>query len=83
MEDLDFREVENLLKEAVNTLPAQRRKVYQLVREEGLSYAEIAEKLQISKNTVRNHVAEALQEIRIYLREHGVMIVFLLRMVEK
>ena len=82
-EDLDFREVENLLKEAVNTLPEQRRKVYQLVREEGLSYAEIAEKLQISKHTVRNHVAEALQEIRIYLREHGVMIVFLLSLVEK
>ncbi len=81
--DLDFREVEALLKEAVDRLPAQRRKVYQLVREEGLSHAEIAESLRISKHTVRNHVAEALQEIRIYLREHGVMVVFLLSLVEK
>jgi RNA polymerase sigma-70 factor (family 1) len=79
----DFREIDRLLKEAVNRLPAQRRKVYQLVREAGLSHAEIADQLQISKHTVRNHVAEALQEIRIYLREHGVMIVFLLGLVEK
>lgn len=79
----DFHEIENLLKEAVNQLPAQRRKVYQLVREEGLSHAEIADRLKISKHTVRNHVAEALQEIRIYLREHGVMVIFLLGLVEK
>jgi RNA polymerase sigma-70 factor (family 1) len=79
----DFREIDRLLREAVNHLPAQRRKVYQLVREEGLSHAEIADRLQISKHTVRNHVAEALQEIRIYLREHGVMIVFLLSLMEQ
>jgi RNA polymerase sigma-70 factor (family 1) len=81
--DQDFREVEALLKEAVRRLPAQRRKVYQLVREEGLSHTEIADRLQISKHTVRNHVAEALQEIRIYLREHGVMLVFLLSLVDR
>ena len=79
----DFREMDHLLKEAVNRLPAQRRKVYQLVREEGLSHAEIAGRLQISKHTVRNHVAEALQEIRVYLREHGVMVVFLLGLVDR
>lgn len=79
----DFREIDRLLKEAVTRLPAQRGKVYQLVREEGLSHAEIAERLQISKHTVRNHVAEALQEIRIYLREHGVMIVFLLSLMDQ
>jgi RNA polymerase sigma-70 factor (family 1) len=79
----DFQEIENLLKEAVNQLPAQRRRVYQLVREEGLSHAEIADRLQISKHTVRNHVAEALHEIRSYLRAHGVMVIFLLGLVEK
>jgi RNA polymerase sigma-70 factor (family 1) len=72
---LDFREIDSLLKEAVSRLPPQRRKVYQLVREEGLSHAEIADRLRISKHTVRNHVSEALQEIRAYLREHGVMVV--------
>ena len=72
---LDFREIDSLLKEAVSRLPPQRRKVYQLVREEGLSHAEIADRLRISKHTVRNHVSEALQEIRVYLREHGVMVV--------
>jgi RNA polymerase sigma-70 factor (ECF subfamily) len=80
---VDFREIENKLKEAVRRLPAQRRLIYQLVREEGLTHAEIAERLRISKHTVRNHVAEALQEIRIYLRENGVIVVLLLGLVQK
>ncbi len=76
--DLDFREIDTLLKEAVSQLPVQRRKVYQLAREEGLSHAEIAEQLRISPHTVRNHVAEALREIRIYLIEKGVVTVLVL-----
>lgn len=70
-QDLDFREADAMLKEAVNNLPAQRRKVYQMGREEGLSHEEIAERLQISKHTVRNHMAEALREIREYLQANG------------
>jgi RNA polymerase sigma-70 factor (family 1) len=72
--DVDIKELEALIRQAVIRLPPQRRKVYQLVREEGLSHAEIAARLQISKHTVRNHVAEALQEIGMYLRKHGVIL---------
>jgi RNA polymerase sigma-70 factor (family 1) len=75
--DMDFKEIDKLLREAVGQMPPQRRKIYQFVREEGLSHAEIAERLQISRHTVRNHMAEALKEIRVYLRDHGVVVLFM------
>ena len=49
---------------AVRKMPAQRRKVYELSRKDGLTNSEIAERLQISKNTVENHITSALKDIR-------------------
>jgi len=69
-EQLDFRITDNLLKAAIKSLPPQRQLVYRLKHEEGLSYDEIADKLHISKNTVRNHIAEALAAIRAYLLKY-------------
>jgi RNA polymerase sigma-70 factor (ECF subfamily) len=38
--------------------------IYRLSREEGLSRNEMAERLGIAPNTVRNHLAKALEMIR-------------------
>lgn len=56
-------------------MPPQRRMVFNLSREEGLSYKEIADKLNISTNTVKNHLVKALQTIRQTLK--GIIILFL------
>ena len=48
----------------VEGMPAQRRKVYRMSREEGLSNEEIAHKLGLEKKTVENHLNNALKEIR-------------------
>ena len=48
----------------VEAMPPQRRIVYKLSREVGLSNAEIAEKLQLTKKTVENHLNLALKELR-------------------
>jgi len=66
-EHLDFRISENLFKQAIKGLTPQKQLIFKLKHEDGQSYEEIARQLQLSKNTVRNHLAEALQTIRAYL----------------
>ncbi|UCJ10165.1 RNA polymerase sigma-70 factor [Chitinophaga pendula] len=56
-----------LLEEAVNHLPQQRRRIYQLRYKDGLSYHQIAEMLDLTKNTVRNHLTLAVSDIRSYI----------------
>jgi RNA polymerase sigma factor (sigma-70 family) len=49
----------------VETLPEKCQLVYKLSREEQLSHKEIALRLNISVKTVENHIAKALQTIRL------------------
>ena len=48
----------------VNGMPAQRKQIYQLSRQQGLTNDEIAERLGIQKKTVENHLNLALKELR-------------------
>lgn len=48
---------------AVRELPPKCRIVYKLVKEEGLTYKEVAEVLDISPRTVENHIAVAVRKI--------------------
>jgi RNA polymerase sigma-70 factor (family 1) len=49
---------------AIDKLPTQCRSVFTLSRQEGKSYAEIAEILGISKDTVRNQIIKSLKSIK-------------------
>ncbi|WP_317169990.1 RNA polymerase sigma factor [Mucilaginibacter inviolabilis] len=49
---------------ALNNLPPQQQLVFRMSREEGLSYEQIAERLQISRNTVKNHLVAALKNMK-------------------
>lgn len=63
-ETIIARELEEKFKELIHLLPTRQREIYKLSREQGLSYKEIAQQLQISPNTVRNHLAQALKTLR-------------------
>lgn len=65
-EDLKEERIASI-KLAVNDLTDKRRKILQLNYEEGKSYEEIANILNISKNTVKNQLVKTKQIIRTQL----------------
>nr|WP_293834967.1 RNA polymerase sigma-70 factor [uncultured Arsenicibacter sp.] len=52
------------LQTAVGSLSVKRRQILKMTVEEGMSYQEIAEMLNISKNTVKNQLVKAKQFLR-------------------
>ena len=62
--DLEYRELKDRTEMIIRELPDRQKEVYLLSRQEGLSYREIAEKMEISVNTVENHLVKALKTIR-------------------
>ncbi|REG78444.1 RNA polymerase sigma-70 factor [Algoriphagus antarcticus] len=64
-----YNDLKSNIKKVVQEFPAQRKKVYQLRFNKGLSYIEIAQNLEISVSTVEKHLMRALKDIRISLRE--------------
>ena len=63
-------ETKLLLLKAVNQLPPQRKRIYQLSREEGLSHEQIAQILSLSKSTVNNTLVSASRSVYEYLKIH-------------
>ncbi len=61
---LDAKESASRIREAINNLPEKRRLVFQLNRNQGLNYDEIALQLSISRHTVKNQIWMALQSIQ-------------------
>lgn len=69
-QQLLYHESQALIHQAVSNLPEQQRQVYLLTRENGWTQEEIAQQLQVSKNTVKTHMTRALHAIREYLANH-------------
>lgn len=75
---IEFNETQELVNKAISLLPERRRIVFQLSRQDGLSYNEIAEKLGIKPKTVENQIHEALVFIKKYLGDLNSPNMFLL-----
>lgn len=63
-EDLIAKELGLLIDNTVEGMPEQRRKIYMLSRNEGLSNEEIATRLNTTKRNVESQLSLALKEIR-------------------
>lgn len=64
LSQLQHKELSELVDRQVEKLPQQCRTVFRLSREEQLSYKEISERLNISVNTVEQHMRKALIRLR-------------------
>lgn len=61
---LESEEADLLISDAIGHLPTACRTIYLMVREEGLSYAQIADNLNISKKTVENQMSKAISILK-------------------
>jgi len=61
---LQIKELQHTIQSAVEQMPKKMREVYQLSRKHYLSHKEIAERLDISDETVKKHIQHALQIIK-------------------
>lgn len=67
-EKINFNELEQALINFIACLPNQQRIAFELSRKEGFTHQQIADKMGISPNTVKNHISKALAELRVYLK---------------
>jgi RNA polymerase sigma-70 factor (ECF subfamily) len=72
-QQLSLKQAEAVIEKGIALMPPQRQQVFRLSRKDGLSYAEIGERLGISPSTVKGHIIQALNFLRDFLREHGTL----------
>lgn len=70
-DELNAKELSNVINKALNSLPERCREIFKMSRYEGLKYHEIAEKLSISIKTVEANMGKALKHFRSYLKDYA------------
>lgn len=78
---LEFRQFSETVRQGIGLLPPRRKEVFTLSRFEGLSYEEIANRLEISKSAVNQHIVEALLFLRTFLRNQTLLSILLVLLV--
>ncbi len=77
VESLEKKELMSLFYKALEMLPPQKRDICLMKVQEELSNQEIADRLQLSINTIKTHYSEALKLLRIYLRKMLIIVTYL------
>ncbi|GHV14300.1 DNA-directed RNA polymerase sigma-70 factor [Bacteroidia bacterium] len=67
---LSDEKLEIVLQKAIDTLPPRCREVFILCRFEGLSHKQVAARLNISTNTVENHMSSAIRRLSVGLKDY-------------
>ncbi len=70
LDALAAREEEKIILEAIAELPPKYQKTIILIRLNGLSYEETAQKLGVSKNTIKSNLRDALSILKNKLNHH-------------
>lgn len=75
--DIHQKEIKTLVTLGLEAMSPKRRMVYEYSRSQGLSYAEIASKMDISVKTVEAHLSAALEHLRKYLKDYLIPLLML------
>lgn len=76
--NLIVKELEEKINESIKSLPAQCREIFLLIREKELSYQQVADKLNVSVNTVKTQMQRAIAKLREMLREYLPLVLLLM-----
>lgn len=66
-EDIDLKETQGIIHQAINHLPSQQKLIFTLCKLEGKSYQYVGTSLGISTSTVNNHIVKATKKIKGYI----------------
>lgn len=69
IDEIHFKEINNQLKVLIDQLTPRQKEIFHLSREEGMTHEEIAKKLNISVNTVKNHMTTTLAFIKSHINK--------------
>jgi RNA polymerase sigma-70 factor, ECF subfamily len=70
LDQLHNEQIESDLSEAMNNLPDQCRKIFELARFQNKTYPEIAQTLDISLSTVKTQMSRAMDKLHVMLKKH-------------
>lgn len=68
---INYLELNSLYQESLTCLTPQRRLVFEMRQQQGMSYKEIADELNISSKTVNRHLTDAVHTVRNFVRKKG------------
>ena len=68
-EEVFLEDLSRFTEQVLSKMPKQQQLIFRMSRHQELSYDEIAEELNISRNTVKNHLVAALKTLRTQLNK--------------
>lgn len=77
-EEILLNDTRRILDEAIELLAPQQKRVYQLCRQQGLKYEQVAEELNLSPATVQSYMKLALKTLRKHLANHTDIVAMLI-----
>jgi RNA polymerase sigma-70 factor, ECF subfamily len=69
-DEVIYDELNSFFEKVIESLPARRKEIFKLNRNEGLTYKDIASRLNISENTVDTQMRHSLQYIKKEYERH-------------
>jgi RNA polymerase sigma-70 factor (family 1) len=67
---INANDLQLIIEQALYFSSDQKKRIFQLNKIDGMSHDEIAEMMNLSKSTVKNHLSETLKYLRRYFKEH-------------